>query len=407
MKRDGDRYLLADGQKATALEPLDLRNREFREGYLQALLDANPAILPISRFDESFAPTISLGREILGVDNLFISPAGRLTLVETKLWRNPQAVREVLAQVVDYAGRLSELDFEALERRCRDSGRSPVGERGLFGLVESEFPDLIPAESDFVDSITRDLRNGRFLLLVVGDGIREGLERMLGALHHQSRLHFTFGLVEIRLYRMPQAEDLLAIPSVVCHSTEIERAVVTVRGAESADVQVEVRSDPGGKAPRLTEREFLDGISNSQVRQFTQRVFDWARDNGRIDIVGKSAAIRVPFSTTRKGLILMRVFPTGKVLVTPPRLRVALRNADIEEDLAVEIASRLKRIYPDIELRTENKAVAKPMQAEELLPNIEDFIKVYQAAAERAAELDPGTSTVENYEDEDLESEDD
>ena len=165
----------------------------------------NPGILPVSSFDPSFGPVVSLGREIMGIDNLFISPTGRLTLVEAKLWRNPQAVREVLAQVVDYASRLSELTYEDFEERCRASRQTPITNGfGLFDLVCREFPDHNIQQTEFVDGVTRNLRNGRFLLLVVGDGIREGLERMLDALHHQSRLHFTFGLVELQLFRLPR-----------------------------------------------------------------------------------------------------------------------------------------------------------------------------------------------------------
>ena len=35
-------------------------------------------------------------------------------------------------------------------------------------------------EADFVDDVTRNLNEGRFLLMVVGDGIREGVERARG-----------------------------------------------------------------------------------------------------------------------------------------------------------------------------------------------------------------------------------
>src|SRR6056297_3147066 len=109
MRSDAPPYLVSGGKSATPLERIKLGEQDIREAFLQALLDENPAILPVSDFDESFGPVVSLGREIMGIDNLFISPNGRLTLVETKLWRNPQATRHVLVQILDYASRLARL----------------------------------------------------------------------------------------------------------------------------------------------------------------------------------------------------------------------------------------------------------------------------------------------------------
>ena len=124
----------------------------------------------------------------------------------------------------------------------------------------------------------------------------------------------------------PNLQRLLVIPSVVAHSTEVERAVVTVRGASPEQVEVAVRSGPSERAPKLTEQEFLENMTDSQTRRFGEQLFQWARQQARIVIAkgGKSATIRIPFSTARNGLILVRLYKTGKVLMTPPRLRHVL-----------------------------------------------------------------------------------
>lgn len=41
------------------------------------------------------------------VDNLLATPDGDLVLVGCKLWRNPEALREVVGQTLDYAKELS------------------------------------------------------------------------------------------------------------------------------------------------------------------------------------------------------------------------------------------------------------------------------------------------------------
>ena len=85
-------YLITD-EKADGrqLSLLASREKVFNEEWLQELLYKHPSILPVDSINSSFAPLIALGREIAGIDDLFISPEGLITIVETKLWRNPES----------------------------------------------------------------------------------------------------------------------------------------------------------------------------------------------------------------------------------------------------------------------------------------------------------------------------
>jgi len=91
---------------------------EKTEEWLQRLIFDHPDLLPVHEFDESFAPLIPIGREVAtksgSIDNLYISPVGRVTIVETKLWKNPERHRTVLAQVIDYAKDVSGWTYEEL-----------------------------------------------------------------------------------------------------------------------------------------------------------------------------------------------------------------------------------------------------------------------------------------------------
>ena len=75
----------------------------------------------------------SLGKEIeidigggqLGyIDNLLVTNEGKLVIVETKLWRNPDSTREVVAQILQYGMALSALTVRALEAKVK----LPVGQ---------------------------------------------------------------------------------------------------------------------------------------------------------------------------------------------------------------------------------------------------------------------------------------
>jgi hypothetical protein len=89
---------------------------DYQEWLLQKLIDEHPGILPICDFCPGVANLFSLGREIpvdIGggqgfIDNLLVTDDGRLVLVETKLWRNPEALREVVAQTLQYGMAVSE-----------------------------------------------------------------------------------------------------------------------------------------------------------------------------------------------------------------------------------------------------------------------------------------------------------
>ena len=82
-------------------------------------------------------------------------------------------------------------------------------------------------EKHFHDALTANLRRGRFLLLIVGDGIREGVEAIAEYLQRHAGLHFSLGLVEMPIYEMPNGDRLVA-PRVLARTVLVTRNVVAV-----------------------------------------------------------------------------------------------------------------------------------------------------------------------------------
>ena len=95
-----------------------------------------------------------------------------------------------------------------------------------------------------MDGVTRNLKEGRFLLMVVGDGIREGVERIAGYLQQSAGIRFTFGLVELVIFDMPKGTGggVIVEPRVLARTVEIKRAVVEL--ADPADRRVVVKEPP-------------------------------------------------------------------------------------------------------------------------------------------------------------------
>src|SRR5690349_16067277 len=76
----------------------------FSEEWLQRTLFSHPECLPL---DELLNPDIStvvpicmeLSTDVGAADILYLTPTGKVVLVETKLFRNPEARRQVIAQI--------------------------------------------------------------------------------------------------------------------------------------------------------------------------------------------------------------------------------------------------------------------------------------------------------------------
>ena len=217
------------------------------EDTLQDLLFRFPRALPISTIDATYGDAIPVCRELPTpagyLDALYVNHLGWLTLAEFKLWRNPQARREVIGQILDYAKDLASWGYEDLQRRVSLA----TGRKGnaLYDLVREHHPDL--DEAEFVDSVTRHLRRGEFLLLIIGDGIQEGAANIVDFVQRYSGLHFNLALVEAALYR-DGANRLIVQPRVLAQTEIVQRFVVDggverVAVIDDADTQQETLSD--------------------------------------------------------------------------------------------------------------------------------------------------------------------
>jgi hypothetical protein len=161
---------------------------------------------------------------------LFFTPTGYPVLIEVKLWKNEESRRKVVVQILEYAKDLAELSYRALNDKVRKLRSIEAwGENPLFEII-SQYKFNHPGEAEFVDRVTRNLREGRFLLLILGDGVRQNMESLANYLMHHS-LRYDFGIVQIRLFAMPDG-SVLAIPDIMAKTQTIERhaTVVTVQG---------------------------------------------------------------------------------------------------------------------------------------------------------------------------------
>lgn len=119
------RLFHASGDDVEVLAPVSFQSRHD-EVRVQAWADSAPALL------NNGMPMLSLGREIgtrhgHSIDNLFLDGNRTVVAAEMKRGKTP---RDVVAQVIDYAAHVSNLDWPDLERLCLK--RQKIGLEAAF-----------------------------------------------------------------------------------------------------------------------------------------------------------------------------------------------------------------------------------------------------------------------------------
>lgn len=390
MRRTGIPSILNANGKRYPLSRVNYTDQRIIEDYLQVTLHNSPDILPIEELDRSYAPLASLGREIINIDNLFISPTGNLTLVETKLWRNPEATREVVAQVLDYAARLSAWHYSNLEDAARSAlSPAPIGDGTLYEYVARQFPNEVLPEEKFVDAVERNLRDGRFLLLVVGDGIKENLENILGQLHLQPQMLYKFCLVEIHIYENPEIlEGRLLMPVVVANTTEIVRTLVRVQttGSAPVSVSVEAQVEPpvSGTRRTLSEDIFFEELNDERTGRLFRRLLALAPEIGAELTWGASAvSVRLPDPKGSKQMLTLFLLNTNGDISTG-WLAAQLKKVSLDETISHNFVKGLSALFTGI---TPHKkypdSLSRGITSTELEPKVDDFISIVRDTVTR------------------------
>lgn len=273
----GDFILLEPvaGAVAAKLSRIKLESGSSRnEAWLRDLIRDNPDLLPVRQIDPSFQQIATLCTELQTtagpIDVALISPDGRPVLVETKLWRNPQARREVVAQILDYSRTLTRWSYSDLQRevnaRTGGKGNTP------FAIAQKLAPEL--DEAQFVDAVAGALRHGRFLLLIVGDGIHEDVQAIAELVNRNAASGFELALVEMALYEDPRG-GLLAQPRVTAKTETIHRVVALVKqSAEAEETLATNDADPPSTPP-----EPKQSSKHEEYRKWWQSILDMKFDD--------------------------------------------------------------------------------------------------------------------------------
>ncbi len=338
----------------------------FNETLLQEIIDLAPDILPIREFYTGVTSVCSLGREIpldLGerqgfIDNLLVTNDGHLVIVETKLHRNPESVREVVVQTLEYGMAVHKMTLLDLESRIR-RGDSRGNRLSSEETIRSRATTLDGFSDDFELSLERYQRTGEILLLIVADGIRISVQRITQWINeYGSSTPIQFGLVKLGFYELSDGKKIV-IPKTLLKTTEISRHVVVVdiqneTAANVSHVVVDKLNAPSGGAsiktrpknssvPLLTRESLLTSVAPTN-KKLTEELLEQLESIG-LDTNSKSGGVlRYGITFPSDGgefLPLFYLTKGGVYAYFPKRMQELLGN----EALA-EFRNRLRQLAP-------------------------------------------------------------
>jgi hypothetical protein len=233
------------------------------ERELQDLVKRSPSLLPggepLAVADEFWVPGVG------SVDLVGVSSAGEVTLVECKLKANPEIRREVIGQVLAYAG--------GLWRMAYDDFATTFAARAGRALVEA-VADATGQEVDEAAlraNISRRLMDGEFELVIAVDAITPELRLIIEYLNEHT---------------VPSVH-VLALELAYGRDAEVELLIPTVYGQESADRKTQASG--GAKWTPGSFAEQVQARTSGATRRFIERLLEHGSQKGHHPFYGSGA----------------------------------------------------------------------------------------------------------------------
>jgi hypothetical protein len=310
----------------------------------------HPELLPVQDLRPDIGDLICIGREVSAgdsgsIDNLYLSTGGYPVIVETKLWRNPQARREVLSQILDYTKEVARKDYDWIEQQWENFSKTREPEANSLLDLVSEIAAEELDEHEFIDKVNRALDRGDIISLIVGDGIESRLQALVSHLCKDSaHLRYSLALIELTCYQIKDNRDLLVVPRIVREVEPIQRAYVKIDVAEELDkkitVQPIIKEEPTGKEKvrkaTLTEEDFLSSLDahvGNKLRKKVEAFYNDLIEKYDLEPMFGKAALMLKISDPlgeRAGISIFAIERSGKVY-NSIQLEYGLRKAGVEK----------------------------------------------------------------------------
>lgn len=306
-------------------------HKEFNEAWVRDLLYKNPQLLPVQQLKPDAREFLPIAVEVpfpdVGkADLVGVTTGGYPVIVETKLWRNPDARRKVMAQLIDYIKEMAKQDYEWFEKLWRE--HHPKSANPNLFKAASDASTIELDETEFADRIGHACQVGDVLGFIVGDGIKHGLLKLVSYLaKHSSHLRYSMTLLELRCHKLPTG-SLAVIPNIVQEVSPVERGHYRIEMPPELAGQIKLssvaESPPSDQAPRrkpnLTEDEFWRKLELIVGANYTERIKAFVSDIEEravldLDPDKRSLIFKIyPRDMPEKTLNIFSIRPDGRAL---------------------------------------------------------------------------------------------
>lgn len=242
-----------------------------KEEEIQEILEKNPEIvLDIPEIDVEGNPHAMACREFPTrngpIDVLYLTTIGEIIIVETKLIKNPEATRTVVAQVIDYIKGLSAYQVDDFLRRFEEriSNKTSM-HRG----------------DKFRHQVSESLRTGYFKAVILGDFINPSILGMVESIQAAPHLAFSILLVEANARKLN--DEILISPRVISNTVQVERSVIRLeinlpQDKYTISSEIPIKDREGNK-PKKTWDEYIETVTPQEfaiiIDNFKK---DWEND---------------------------------------------------------------------------------------------------------------------------------
>lgn len=382
------------GQRLHLIRPQ--KGRIYNEAWLQELIRSKPEILPVADIDVLYHPFVPIGREVKTVsggriDNLFISRNGHLILVETKLWDNPEAKREVVAQVIDYAASFSKWTYEKLDTVTKAYTRKYEGaESGLAEWVEKRLGLVNGDPSLFKETVTKNLRLGRFLAIVVSDKIRTPVIEMIDYVNNYPGLAVNFALIELQGFWTGKDANwpVLLVPRIVSRTEIVERSVIEVTVNQEGIPDISITQN---EERIKNEQDFWNLLKKNFPQRYekAKKFIDEYRGTKGAEIaVGKSS---LHIKLNIKGIRQRKISPffinkKGECCVWPVTISEQLFSAGFDPSFVEGYEATMRSVLNMPENRTRFSSPVEHVDFSKFKSAVDEFMKNIRRHAEFASD---------------------
>lgn len=321
------------GNTYRELIKIDETKSRFNEDWLQKVIHYNPQSYPIENPLNSDLKIISLGREINSgagyIDILLLTSDAELIVVETKLWRNPEKSRTVLAQILDYAKELCKWDYEDLNDAVISAQRDQKSSKilSLKDIIVQEFSNQ--NLTDFLEILFQNIQKGIMNLSIIGDKISPNLLLLSDTLQTSPGLSFNLKLIEMKLFSY--GEDIIMIPDLVGKTKEVVRGVVKVLfEKEKPKIEVTYLETEEAQSSRTkTDKATFISQCPIDVAQIIESWLDKWQNQKELMIYWGVSGLSVRKQINGKWVTLVDIYPYAISMIT----QEMANNSNIQMDI--------------------------------------------------------------------------